>query len=316
MPAAVPAGRTTEIAMTLMVLAMVMVPAIDAIAKYLSTSLAPAQIAWARFFFQLVFVAPLALRGPRLIEPADAVWHVLRGVLIAAMTVFFFTALTVMPIADNIAIFFVEPLILSLLAGVLLGEGIGWRRIAAIVVGFAGAMLIVRPSFAAFGGYALLPLAAGTCFAFYLLLTRMLAERTDAVMMQLTAGASALVTMSLVLALGLAVDWPLLAWRAPDAASWGLLVLLGLIATVAHLLIVQAFRRASAVILAPFQYLEIMAAVFWGWFVFGDWPEATTWLGIAVIVGAGLYVFHRERRQALARAGDAAAADPQVQKTS
>jgi S-adenosylmethionine uptake transporter len=80
------------------------------------------------------------------------------------------------------------------------------------------------------------------------------------------------------------------------------LVLLGLVATVAHLLIVQAFRRASAVILAPFQYLEIMAAVFWGWLVFGDWPEAVTWLGIAIIVAAGLYVFHRERHRALALA--------------
>ena len=299
MHAAAPPRHPTEVAMTLMVSAMVLVPAIDAIAKFLTDTLAPAQIAWARFFFQMLFLIPLALRGERLVHLADIPWHFLRGVLIAVATTCFFTALTVMPLADNIAIFFVEPLILSLLAGVLLKEGIGWRRLAAIVVGFAGAMLIVRPSFAAFGVYALLPLAAATFFAFYLLLTRMLGARTDAVMMQVSAGVGGLVTMTLLLGLGAFVDWPLLAWRTPDAASWGLLVLLGLVATVAHLLIVQAFRRASAVILAPFQYLEIMAAVFWGWLVFADWPEPTTWLGIAIIVAAGLYVFHRERRRAV-----------------
>lgn len=300
MHAAAPARHPTEIAMAMMVLAMMLVPAIDAIAKFLTDTLAPAQIAWARFFFQMLFLIPLALRGERLVQLADTPLHLLRGVLIALATICFFTALTVMPLADNIAIFFVEPLILSLLAGVLLKEGIGWRRLAAIVVGFAGAMLIVRPSFAAFGVYALLPLAAATFFAFYLLLTRMLGAHTDAVMMQVSAGVGGLVTMTLLLGLGTFVDWPLLAWRTPDAASWGLLVLLGLVATVAHLLIVQAFRRASAVILAPFQYLEIMAAVFWGWLVFGDWPEPMTWLGIAIIVAAGLYVFHRERRRALA----------------
>lgn len=301
MHAAAPTRHPTEIAMGMMVLAMVLVPAIDAIAKFLTDTLAPGQIAWARFFFQMLFLIPLALRGERLVHLADTPWHLLRGVLIAAATTCFFTALTVMPLADNIAIFFVEPLILSLLAGVLLKEGIGWRRIAAILVGFAGAMLIVRPSFAAFGAYALLPLLAGTCFAFYLLLTRLLAARTDAIMMQVSAGVGGLATMTALMGLGAVTDWPLMAWRTPDAAGWGLLVLLGLVATVAHLLIVQAFRRASAVILAPFQYLEIMAAVFWGWLVFGDWPEPMTWLGIAVIVAAGLYVFHRERRRAVER---------------
>ena len=299
MHAAAPPRHPTEIAMAMMVAAMVLVPAIDAIAKSLTDVLAPAQIAWARFFFQMLFLVPLALRGERLVHPADTPWHLVRGVLIAAATTCFFTALIVMPLADTIAIFFVEPLILSLLAGVILKEGIGWRRIAAILVGFGGAMLIVRPSFADFGVYALLPLAAAAFFAFYLLLTRMLGARTDAVMMQVSAGVGGLVAMSVLMGVGSVTDWPLLEWRTPDAASWALLMLLGLVATVAHLLIVQAFRRASAVILAPFQYLEIMAAVFWGWLVFGDWPEATTWLGIAVIVGAGLYVFHRERRRAV-----------------
>jgi len=299
MHAAAPTRHPTEIAMAMMVAAMVLVPAIDAIAKFLTDVLAPAQIAWARFFFQMLFLLPLALRGERLVHLADTPWHLLRGVLIAAATICFFTALTVMPLADNIAIFFVEPLILSLLAGVILKEGIGWRRIAAILVGFAGAMLIVRPSFTQFGVYALLPLAAATFFALYLLLTRILGARTDAIMMQVSAGVGGLVAMTVLMALGTVTAWPLLEWRTPDAGTWALLMLLGLVATVAHLLIVQAFRRCSAVILAPFQYLEIMSAVFWGWLIFADWPEPMTWLGIAIIVAAGLYVFHRERRRAI-----------------
>ena len=300
MQAAAPARHPVEVAMLLMTVAMDMVPGIDAIAKTLSATLAPAQIAWGRFLFQLVFLAPLMLGRPVAIPRGDWPAHAARGVLIAAATICFFTALAVMPLADAIAIFFIEPLLLSLLAGWFLGEGIGWRRLVAIAVGFAGAMLVVQPSFRAFGAYALLPLAAAGFFAVYLLLTRRLGAHCDAVTMQVTAGLGGLVFMSLVVALGLVVEVPMLAWTAPSRWDWSLLVLLGLTAAIAHLLIVQAFRRASAVVLAPFQYLEIGAAVFWGYVVFGDWPDTPTWLGMTIIVTSGLYVFHRERRRALA----------------
>ncbi len=300
MRAASAARHPTEQAMLLMAAGMVLVPALDAIAKVLSAELTPAQIAWGRFAFQLLVMLPFVLARPAAVRREDLLAHAARGVLLGVATVCFFSALAVMPLADAIAIFFVEPLLLSLMAGLVLREGIGWRRLAAIGVGFAGALLIVQPSFRAFGAAALLPLAAAFCFASYLLLTRRLGARYDAVTLQATAGLGGLVTLSLVLLAGATLGFEQVAWRPVDGGAWALLFVLGLTAAVAHLLVVQAFRLASAVILAPFQYLEILAAVFWGQVIFGDWPDPLTWLGIAVITASGLYVFYRERRRALA----------------
>ena len=289
--------------MLLMVTAMLLVPAMDAVAKYLAAVLVPAQIALARFAFQVVFMAPLAVGRPFAIGPGDLWLHGLRGVLLALATAAFFAALAVMPMAETIAIFFVEPLLLSLLAGVLLKEGIGWRRIVAILVGFAGALLIVRPGLDLFGWAATLPLLAALLFALYLVTTRVLAQRTDAVTLQLTAGLAGTGTMAVLLAGGWALGVPALTPTWPSASAWFWLAVLGLIATVSHLMIVHAFKRAPAAILAPFQYLEIGAAVAWGYLVFGDLPQPLTWLGIAIITGSGLYVFHRERRRAMASVG-------------
>ena len=288
-----------EVAMLLMVAAMLLVPAMDAVAKHLAAVLVPAQIALARFAFQVLFMAPLLAGRPLAIAPGDGWLHAVRGVLLALATTAFFAALAVMPMAEAIAIFFVEPLLLSLLAGVLLKEGIGWRRIVAILVGFAGAMLIVRPSLDAFGWSALLPLLAGLLFALYLIATRVLAQRTDPIVLQLTAGLAGAATITTLLIVGTLQGVTALTPLWPDAEAWGWLVVLGLVATVAHLMIVHAFKRATAAVLAPFQYLEIGAAVLWGYLVFGDFPAPLTWLGIGVIVTSGLYVFHRERRRAL-----------------
>ncbi len=284
--------------MLCMVAAMVLVPAMDAVAKHLAAVLIPAQIALARFGFQVAFMAPLAVGRPLGIARADLWLHGLRGVLLALATTAFFAALAVMPMAEAIAIFFVEPLLLSLLAAVLLKEGIGWRRVVAILVGFAGAMLIVRPGLDAFGWQATLPLLAALLFALYLVATRVLAQRTDAVALQLTAGLAGTLTMAALLAAGSLAGIAALTPVWPGAEAWFWLVVLGLVATVSHLLIVHAFKRASAAVLAPFQYLEIGAAVLWGYVVFGDLPAPLTWLGIAILTASGLYVFHRERRHA------------------
>ncbi|MFW5679812.1 MAG: DMT family transporter [Pseudomonadota bacterium] len=309
MSTAVARRHPVEVAMLFMVAAMMLVPAMDAIAKYLSLVMVAAQIAFARFAFQVLFLAPLALGRPLLGAPGDGWLHALRGVLLALATTAFFAALAVMPMAETIAIFFVEPLLLSLLAGVLLKEGIGWRRITAILVGFGGAMLIVRPGLDAFGWAALLPLLAGFLFALYLVATRVLAQRTEPVALQFTAGLAGAATMGILLVAGPLFGVQALTPSWPDLASLAWLVVLGLIATVSHLLIVHAFRRASANVLAPFQYLEIGAAVLWGYLIFGDFPGPLTWLGIAIITASGLYVFHRERRLSLAPRGIEEAAE-------
>ncbi len=284
--------------MLIMAFAMLLLPVMDAFAKTLTGSMPAGQIAWSRFAFQVLYLAPFMVVGGGF-RLAGPVWlHAARGVLIAMATLFFFAALKYLPIADAISIFFVEPLILTLLAALFLGEKIGWRRLTAVAVGFCGALIVIQPSYAVFGWAAALPLAAACCFAVYLILTRHLARRERAAVMQFMAGIFGCLTLSLALLVGSLAAIPVLDPVWPSLQGWSLMAALGLVATIGHILVVEAFRRAGPATLAPFQYLEIISATLLGLLFFGDFPDAMTWLGIAIIVAAGLYVFHRERRLA------------------
>ena len=258
----------------------------------------PGQIAWSRFFFQLLLLAPFVLwRGG--LEVGNYLWaHAARGFLIALATLCFFTAVRVMPLADAIAVFFVQPFIVTLLAAGMLGETFGWRRFVAIICGFFGAMLIIKPSYEVFGLTALLPVGAALCFSLYVILTRWLTRTQTALGMQFLSGVFGCLTMSIALLVGGSNDVAELTPVWPSVGDWLLLALLGAIATSGHILIVLALNRASIAVLAPFQYLEIISATLLGLVFFGDFPDTLTWTGIAIIVGSGLYVFYRERRLA------------------
>lgn len=281
--------------MTLMLMAMLVLPGIDAIAKWLSGAISPGQVAWSRFFFQTLLMLPLLLRTRGRIFTRTLPLHALRGALIALATLLFFSALKYLPLADAISIFFVEPLLLTLLSALFLGETVGWRRLVAVAVGFAGALIIIRPSFATLGSPALLPLGTALSFAVYLILTRKLAQHEYPERMQFYAGVFGALVMTLALAFGSAGDIAVLSVIWPDPWQWLLLAGLGVIATTGHLLVVHAFRRAPAALLAPFQYVEIVGATILGVIFFDDFPDAMTWVGVAIIVASGMYVFHRER---------------------
>ena len=245
-----------------------------------------------------MLMAPLLLRtrGPWL---TPNLWlHAARGALIAFATLFFFSGLAWLPMADAIAIFFIEPLLVTLLSALFFREAIHWRRISAISLGFAGALIIIRPTFSEVGFAALYPVAAATCFSFYIVLTRKLVSNEDPIRLQFFAGIFGCLVMSLALGYGSAADIAILDAVWPTRQQWLLLATLGLIATACHLLVTYAYRLASIGILAPFQYVEIIGATGLGLLIFGDFPDAVTWLGIAIIVGSGMYVFHRESRLA------------------
>jgi len=299
--------NATARAMTMMIVAMLMLPGIDAIAKWLSGAVSSGQVTWSRFFFQVIFMSPLLLltRGPWW-TPALPL-HAARGALIALATLCFFTGLAYLPMADAIAIFFIEPLLVTLLSALFFGEALHWRRISAIALGFVGALIIIRPTFADVGYAALLPVGAATCFSFYILLTRKLVAREDPIRLQFFAGIFGSLVMSAGLVWGTASDVAILTAAWPSSTQWLLLAALGLIAATCHLLVVYAYRAASIGILAPFQYVEIIGATLLGFIVFGDFPDAETWLGIAIIVASGIYVFRRE-----AELGRAASAQPNL----
>jgi len=291
-----------ESGMLAMVAAMVLAPGMDAVAKHLGATVPSGQVAFARFAMQTVILLPVCLLAGASLAIRRPGLHAARGALIALATLSFFTALTVMPLADALAVFFVEPLILTLMSAVFLGEPIGWRRLSAVTVGFVGALVIIGPSWTLFGWHTLLPLAAATALAGYLVLTRRLAQEGGLIAMQVWAGVFGAAVLGAALLVGSATGIGFLDPVAPPAGALAWMVVLGALAAASHLLIVLAFSRAPAGVLAPFQYLEIIVATTLGYVVFGDFPEVTTWLGLALIVGAGLYVFRRERR--LSRAAE------------
>ncbi len=288
----------TAQAMSLMIVAMLMLPGIDAIAKWLAGSISSGQVTWSRFFFQIILMSPLLLRtsGPWW---TPRLWlHAARGSMIAFATLFFFSGLAYLPLADAIAIFFIEPLLVTLLSALFFKEAIHWRRITAIGLGLVGALIVIRPTFAEVGIAALYPVAAACCFATYILLTRKLVRHEDPIRLQFFAGIFGCLVMAAALSAGTAGQVEILTAAWPSYEQWLLLGVLGLIATICHLLVTYAYKLASIGILAPFQYVEIIGATILGLIVFNEFPDAITWLGVAIIVGSGMYVFHREAKLA------------------
>ncbi len=287
-------------------------PGIDVCAKLASETVPVGVIALARFVVQAAaFGAVLLLLGRPWAPARTLPAHFLRGALIAGATLFFFSALRVMPVADAMAIFFVEPLILTLLSALLLGEEVGWRRYAGCAVGLAGALLVIQPSFEAFGAPALFPLGTAVCFAFYMVLSRRLGAAGDPLSMQALAGASGAIVVGIALIAG---DGSGTAFdpAMPRGSDWALLLGVGLFASLAHLMIVQAVRHAPASVVAPVQYLEIATAAALGYLVWGDFPDPLKWLGIAIVVGSGLFVLHRERIAARRAREAALPTDPEA----
>ena len=257
------------------------------------------QIGFARFALQTVFLAPLAIaamRKERWRLPRRFGLIVLRAALMACTTVLYFAAIQFLGLAEAISIFFVEPLILTLLAALLLGETLGWRRLSAIAIGLAGAMLIIRPNFLEIGWAALLPLGAAFGFASYLLLTRLLAKDVSSLTLQFWSGAVGTVLLGVLLSIGAGLEIPVLTPIAFEERHLLVLLGLGVVGTIGHLAISQAFRYAEASTLAPLQYFEIFGAALCGYLIFDERLDLTTIAGLALIVGSGLFVLWRERR--------------------
>ncbi|MDB4223036.1 DMT family transporter [Granulosicoccus sp.] len=288
-----------------MVSGTMIIPAMDAIAKILGDTISPLQVTWGRFFFQalimgITIIALYGLRpGIRLLRPKRPIVHAARGVLLAIATTFFFFSLLYLPLADSIAIFFVQPMLLTLLSAIFLGETIGWHRRAAVVIGFLGAMLIIKPGSESFTLAALLPIAAALFFSGYLVVTRSVANVDHPMTMQFASGASASVVLSVALLPGTFSDSAMWGARVPSTIEWAYLIAIGVIAAFGHLLVVIAVNRAPTSVLAPFGYVEIIAATILGWLIFSEWPDTLSWLGITIIIFSGLYVFVREQHVAM-----------------
>lgn len=299
-PASTSAADQTAIirGLGLVTVAMILLPGQDTIAKYISDTVSPASLSWARFLLQVLFTLPFILyfQGARGLIPNRLWLNVVRGTLIAASSTAFFAAIKVMPIADAIAIFFIEPFILTILSAVVDNEKVGWRRWTAVAAGFVGVLIVVQPSWDVFGPISLVPALGGALFAVYVLLNRRTSVHDTPLTMQFTAGLSALAILTVVLIVGGALGIADLAPSQVGAREVGFLLLMGIFGTSGHLLFVKASQLAPSSLIAPMQYIEIVCAALLGYLVFGDFPNLTKWVGIAIIVGSGAYVFWRESR--------------------
>jgi drug/metabolite transporter (DMT)-like permease len=285
----------------LMAFAMMILPCMDAIAKYMATfqSVSPGQVTFYRFLFQMVLTLPLLLMGSAgSLLRAKRPWvNMFRGVLHAAATLLFFTAVKYMPLADVFAIYFVEPFMLTAMSALILGEKVGIKRWIAILIGFGGAMIVIQPSYAIFGIISLLPVTCAFLFALYLFLNRVVGEADPPSTMQMLSGLGGTLFMAIVLAAGDRSGFADFQISLPASLfSLCLLLLLGGLSGYGHLLVVKAFRLAPLSVLAPFQYFEIISASVLGFLFFNEFPTLSKWIGVAIIVGSGLFIIITARK--------------------
>tara|TARA_R110000737_G_C14623635_1_gene494146 strand:+ start:5127 stop:6074 length:948 start_codon:yes stop_codon:yes gene_type:complete len=272
-------------------------PLLDVAAKLASSNVPVGQITAARFIVQCALMAPFVWVMGLSLRVARGQWLALlfRAVFLLVSTFCFIAAIRVMPLADALAIVFVAPFIVLLVGKFYLGEDVGPRRVGAAIVGFVGVLFVIQPSFAAFGTVALFPLGTAVGFASYILVTRGLSRRMHPVALQFHTGliASLLCLPVMILAQGTGAEQFDPVW--PTGVAWLWLLGVGFFATLSHMMMTYALSLAPSATLAPLQYLELPVATLLGYLVFSDFPNPLTLTGIAIIIGAGLYMIHRER---------------------
>jgi len=275
--------------------AVAMFTVMDSIAKYLSRFYPVPGIVWARYAFHLLFVVLLLaprLRG-RLVRTKRLRLQVLRGLLLAASSMFFFSALKYMPIAEASSITFLSPILVTISAAIVLKEKIELPRWVAVGAGFVGVLIIIRPGSGVFSAVALLPLATAACFASYAILTRKLSGLENPYTTLFYSGLVGTVALAVVLPF---------AWVIPATPGHAaLLMLMGLIGGGSHLVLIKAYEHAPASRLAPFSYTQLLWVIAAGYVVFGDFPDRWSLIGIAVIATSAIYIATHQQLSARMR---------------
>lgn len=290
LPLTLPAPQTNARAIGLMIGAIVLFTAMDAVAKGLLDRYPTPQVIWARFTGQLLLVL-LILRGRvgPLLRTRYPVLHLARCICQFGATALFFTSLGYIGLAEATALTDLNPVLITLGAAVFLGERLGPRRIAGVLAAMVGAMIIIRPGFGIFSAAALLPIGAAVCYTGNALLTRFIGAQ-ESVWTSMIYGAA---FGSLILGFAQPFVWQTIALS--DAV---LFVVLGVLGTAAQLCLIRSFSISEASVVAPFAYLGIIFAAIWGAVLYAEYPDRWSVVGALVIIAAGLYVWHRETRAA------------------
>jgi drug/metabolite transporter (DMT)-like permease len=289
-------GRNNLGGIQLMALAIVMFSMLDTQAKWLTQSLPALEVAWCRYAGHFAFMTALfwPRRGAGLLRTRNLKLQLVRSLLLVACTLLFFTAITHLPLADAVAISFVSPLLLTALSVPLLKEQVGIRRWSAVAVGFVGMLVIVRPGLGVMHWAAGLLLLMSLFYALFQIITRLISDTEDSIT---TLYYSALVGF---VVLSVAVPF---VWTAPPGLmEAAMMVGLGFFGGLGHYFLIRAYTMAPAGLLAPMSYGSLLTGTLFGYLVWGDFPDAWTLTGAAILIATGAYIIYREavrRREAV-----------------
>ncbi|MAU97866.1 MAG: EamA family transporter [Fulvimarina sp.] len=261
----------------------------DSIGKYLTSLVPLIQVLWGRYVFQTLIMGTVlsATRGTAFLKTTHPVLQILRGLCLLAATSLMYAALTHVPLADATAVIFFAPILVTVLSVVFLKETIGIHRIGAIVAGFVGMLVILRPGLASIEPALFLVVIAAGFNACYFLLTRRLSGREDSASTMFNTSAPGAILLTLFVI-------PL--WQTPSTEALVLMIAIGCTGSLAHFFLVRGFSHAPASLLSPFLYIQVLAASVLTVVVFGDPLRATTAIGAAILVASGLYIWWRENR--------------------
>ena len=267
--------------------AWMILPVMDAFAKFLSSSLDVLQITWGRFFFTAVFTFLLMIIFYRksLIWTNKPLLQIIRGLFLVFSTYLFFYSISVISLPKALTLAFVAPLFVTALSPFFLKEKVGIRRWTAVFIGFIGTLIVIRPGFLEYNLATFAALGTGFSYGFYLIITRKLSTSDNPLLTLLFTGSVGVIILSFFMPL---------VWINPTSNQWYLMAIIGLIASVAHFFIILSLKYADASKLAPLGYTEIITNVIISYYFFNELPDNWTYLGLFIIVLSGIYVSRKE----------------------
>ena len=268
-------------------LAWVMLPIMDGFAKYLSADLPVLQITWARYFFTVAFTFPIMFFFYRnqLKWSDKPKLQFIRGLILLTANICFFYSISIISLAKALTLAFVAPLIVTAFSPIFLGEKVGVKRWSAVIIGFVGSLVVIRPGFVEINLASLAALGTGVMYGFYLIITRKLSTSDNPLLTLLLTGVVGAIIISTIMPF---------VWVAPNLNQWSMMAAIGVFACIGHLFLILSLKYADASKLAPFSYFEIITNIIIGYYFFSDFPDNWTFLGLFIIVISGVYISRRE----------------------
>ena len=267
--------------------AWAVLPFMDTIAKYLSSEISFFQITWARYFFTVFWTLPLMFFffRKKLKWSENPKLQIIRGMTLLSANVCFFYSISVISMAKALTLAFIAPLVTTALSPIILGEKVGFKRWSAVIVGFLGSLVVIRPGLIEFNLATISALGTGFFYGVYLIITRKLHSVDNPLLTLLITGVVGAIISSLFVPI---------VWINLSQSQWLWLALMGIFACLGHLLLIYSLRYADASKLAPFGYFEIITNIILGYYFFKDFPDIWTFAGLIIIISSGIYVFRRE----------------------